>query len=164
MLVSPNPPQIPIIGNACAVCSCAVCFYTEWETPWGPCCEKAEVKAPPCTTGWFFLFCTERGKVWPGHQDPSCVRRSFGVFLARVWVPWLPFLPAQACSQPRSGPSACYFPKEEGYGKGLLWFMHCRCQTRSFEREEVHKAWWVCCRKCILMPVPKEQLNPNDWL
>lgn len=34
----------------------------------------------------------------------------------------------------------------------------------SFAREEVHKAWRACCRNCILMPVPKEQLTPNDWL
>lgn len=31
------------------MCSCAVCFYTERETPLGQCCEKPEVETPPCT-------------------------------------------------------------------------------------------------------------------
>lgn len=148
----------------CLCCVFSCCFYTERETPWGQCCEKTEVETCPCTIGRFFLFCTERGKVWPSHHDHSHVRWSFGVFLVRVWVPWLPFLPAQASSQPHSAPSAWYFPKEEEYGRGWLWLIHCRWQTHSFEREEVHKAWRVCCSNCILMPAPKEQLSPNAWL
>lgn len=56
----------------CLCCAFSCCFYTERETPWGQCCEKTEVETHPCTIGWFFLFCTERGKVWPSHHTFSC--------------------------------------------------------------------------------------------
>lgn len=56
----------------CLCCVFSCCFYTERETPWGQCCEKTEVETHPCTIGRFFLFCTERGKVWPSHHTFSC--------------------------------------------------------------------------------------------